>query len=90
MSMAGFEFKMKKLTVIKGELPSDLKQFLEFPGSDSGSIAMDKLIQATNIFLKSHYLKSYGLVKNKLPLITQQNTIFDNAQELGQINEESF
>ena len=78
---------MKQLTIIEGSIPTDLKQFLGVKDNDD-FIEMRKLVKATDIFLKSHYLKSYGLVKNKLPLPESQ--IFNDNHDLNEIQEESF
>ena len=54
--------------MLRGDFPLDLKSFLALTtaGEDSYFIELKKLIKATSVFVKSHHLKSYGLVKNKL------------------------
>ena len=62
IDIQSFEVKLRQLKIIKGGLNATLKKFL----GQNDFVNLRKLIKASQVFLKSDHLKSYGITKNRL------------------------
>ena len=63
--LSNFMDKLRQSKIVKSET-GNCPELEDFLGSGNNYIDLRKLITVTEVFLKSHYLKSYGIAKNKL------------------------